>query len=133
MFSLLVHGLGKSFHFWLQLSLPHGRKFSSSAPPEGTCDSPKSNYQPGSTEEKILSSAFLGTTGAASKSPTTRADQLLILLPWSARYQRRNWRMHAAIFACVFRRWPTLRWLKAGCASTRIPQTTISSWIAIPV
>src|ERR1700758_1814713 len=108
MFLHVVLGLGKSSPFWRRLSRPLVRRCFSSALPPATCASPKRSCQFGLITASTSSMAFLGITGAASKSLMTHVDRSLIPPPWSARYLRTDWPLHADIFGCVFLLWPRL-------------------------
>src|SRR5713226_899229 len=132
MFSRLAHGSGKSSHSWRRPSFPLGKKFSFSAHLLGICASQKSNCQPGLMGASIRSLGYLETTGAVSRSPTTRVDRSLIPARWSVRSRRTNCRRHAPICACVFQKWRAPRCLRPGFASMKTPRTTILFWIAIP-
>src|SRR5258708_33032264 len=93
--------------------------------------SPKNTSRLGLTEVSILFLEYLETIGAGSRLLMTRAGRSLIPARWSAWSRKRNCPRREPICAYAFRLWQALPYLKAEFATMKIPETTISSWIAI--
>src|SRR5258708_16764090 len=93
--------------------------------------SPKNTSRLGVREVSIVFLEYLETIGAGSRLLMTRAGRSLIPARWSAWSRKRNCPRREPICAYAFRLWQALPYLKAEFANMKIPETTISFWIAI--